>query len=70
MLAKIAARNRFFPECWKVSKTNSTKLDPEATVQAKSGWDLREFQTFGLPLSPVLMTPMSNTRNSGLFQCA
>ena len=54
MLAKIAARNRFFPEFWKVSQKKSTKLGPHSTVQAKFGWDLREFQTFGLLLSAVL----------------
>ena len=54
MLAKIAARNRFFPEFWKISTNISTNLGPSATVQAKFGWDLRKYYTFGHPLSPVL----------------
>ena len=32
----------------------TTKLGPHATVQAKFGWDLREYLTFGLPLAPAL----------------
>ena len=55
MLAKISARNRFFPEFWRVKKDNSTKLGPQATVQAKFGWGLRDSQTLGLPLSPALL---------------
>ena len=44
MLAKIAARNRTFPEFLKVSKKKSTKLGPQATIQAKFGWDFREYK--------------------------
>ena len=57
MLAKIAARNHFFPQLWKVSEKKTTKLGPYATVQAKFGWDLRELQNFGVPLSSVLYFP-------------
>ena len=54
---------RFFPEFWKVKKTYSNDLGPKATVQAMFGWDLREFHTFGLPLSPVLQAVSSNYSN-------
>ena len=39
----------------------TTKLGPYAIVQAKFGWDLREYLTFGLPLAPALAEKKSNT---------
>ena len=59
-MAKIAARNRFSGIL--ESKKKTPKLGPWATVQAKFGWDLREFETFVLPLSPVLV--LDNVRNT------
>ena len=70
MLAKIAARNIFLPEFWKVSKTKSTKLGPQATIQAKFGWDLWEFQTFGLSLSPVLRYSLESLTRRNIWDTA
>ena len=56
MLAKMAARNRFFPQFWNVAKTNSAKLGLKTTVKAKVGWDLQEFLNFW----PSIVTGLAN----------
>ena len=54
MLAMIAAKIIFFRKIKKVPKKQIYNIGPMGeTVQAKFGWDFRELQTFGLPLSLV-----------------
>ena len=56
MLAKIAVRNRFFLENWKVPHTKSTKLGhkrPSRQSLAGMFGNSTTFYTIGLPLAPA-----------------